>query len=75
MLGRRDQIPEAFWYKRNVRNRKLRLRLPEIPVFLFSFGEKMVFPSEEGFDQELLFACIQAGGARGAVRTSLTALA
>lgn len=49
----------------------LHRRLPEIPVFLFSLAVQD--DSAQDVDDELLLACVRAGGARGALRTALAA--
>ncbi len=48
--------------------RKIRERLPEIPVYLLSLAESdAVGPGPETVDDEIYLACVQAGGARGVI--------
>ncbi len=47
----------------------LHARMPEVPVYLYCAGPD----AAHGLvDEELLVACVRAGGARGVIRTSLT---
>jgi ATP-dependent metalloprotease FtsH len=50
---------------------QLRVRMPEIPVYLFSLEDDRGGLGQSGVDEELLVACVRAGGARGMIRTSL----
>jgi hypothetical protein len=50
---------------------QLHTRLPDTPVFLFSLEGEAANSLGKGVDEELLLACARAGGARGAIRTSL----
>jgi ATP-dependent metalloprotease FtsH len=50
---------------------QLHTRLPDIPVFLFSLEGEGGNSLGKGVDEELVLACARAGGARGAIRTSL----
>lgn len=50
---------------------QIHTRLPETPVYLFCLEEKTAFPASKGADEELLLACVRAGGARGMIRTVL----
>ncbi|MCI0490705.1 MAG: AAA family ATPase [Blastocatellia bacterium] len=52
---------------------QLHLRMPEIPVYLFSLESDSMGLNPKGVDEELLIACVRAGGARGVIRTSLGA--
>lgn len=48
--------------------RKIRERLPTLPVYLLSFAESDEALSAEGsIDEELFMACVHGGGARGMV--------
>jgi ATP-dependent metalloprotease FtsH len=47
---------------------QLHVRLPELPVFLFSLEDGA---TGRAVDEELLLACVRAGGARGVIRTTL----
>ncbi|MBI3795864.1 MAG: AAA family ATPase [Deltaproteobacteria bacterium] len=51
---------------------QLHTRMPDTPVFLFSVedGDPSGFLSR-GVDEELLRACVRAGGARGVIRAAL----
>ena len=49
---------------------ELHARTPEIPVFLFTAGDS-VGGFATSVDEELLLACVRAGGARGVIRSSL----
>ncbi len=49
----------------------LRQRMPEIPVYLFSLAEEALGLEPKGIGEELLIACVRAGGARGVIRTAL----
>ena len=53
---------------------QLHNRMPDVPVYLFSLEENAIGLPGMAIDEELLVACIRAGGARGAVRTSLGGL-
>ncbi len=50
---------------------QLHSRMPDVPVYLFSLEESSIGPARSGVDEELLLACVRAGGARGVIRTSL----
>jgi ATP-dependent metalloprotease FtsH len=49
-------------------------RMPDVPVYLFSLEENEIGLPGAAIDEELLVACVRAGGARGAIRTSLGGL-
>ena len=48
----------------------LHARMPELPVFLYAAGSS-AGGFEPSVDEELLLACVRAGGARGVMRSSL----
>jgi ATP-dependent metalloprotease FtsH len=50
---------------------QLHARMPETPVFLFSLEGSPTGFLSGGVDDELLIACVRAGGARGMIKTSL----
>ena len=50
---------------------QLHTRMPDVPVYLFSLEENGVGLPGTAIDEELLVACVRAGGARGAIRTSM----
>lgn len=50
---------------------QLHARMPETPVFLFAPQGGAGGIAIGGLDEELLLACVRAGGARGAVRPAL----
>jgi ATP-dependent metalloprotease FtsH len=50
---------------------QLHTRMPEVPVYLFSLEDAAGDILRKSIDDELFLACVRAGGARGAVRTSL----
>ena len=49
-------------------------RVPDVPVYLFSLEQNSTGLPGTAIDEELLVACVRAGGARGAIRTSLGGL-
>jgi cell division protease FtsH len=49
---------------------RLHARMPETPVYLFSLEDGAIGCGS--IDEELLLACVRAGGARGAIQTSLS---
>ena len=53
---------------------QLHNRMPDVPVYLFSIEENIIGLPGTAIDEELLVACIRAGGARGVIRTSLGGL-
>ena len=53
---------------------QLHSRMPDIPVYLLSLEGGSTGLARSGVDEELLLACVRAGGARGVVRTSLGSL-
>ena len=61
-----DSVPPAA--RRFARGQRLleqlHRRAPELPIFLLSDGSD---PTAGGIDEELLLACVRAGGARGAM--------
>ena len=50
---------------------QLHARMPDVPVYLLSLEEAITGFGQSSVDEELLLACVRAGGARGAIRTSL----
>jgi hypothetical protein len=50
---------------------QLHARMPEVPVYLFSLENDAIRFTQKGVDEELLIACVRAGGARGVIRTPL----
>jgi ATP-dependent metalloprotease FtsH len=50
---------------------QLHSRMPEVPIYLFSLEHNSVGLPATTIDEELLAACVRAGGARGVIRTSL----
>jgi ATP-dependent metalloprotease FtsH len=50
---------------------QLHARMPDTPVYLLSIEEADIGFGKRGVDEELLLACVRAGGARGVIRTSL----
>jgi ATP-dependent metalloprotease FtsH len=50
---------------------QLHSRMPEVPVYLFSLEQNSAGLPATTIDEELLAACVRAGGARGVIRTSL----
>ncbi len=51
--------------------RKIRDRLPNMPVYLLSLGESEADGAAEGsVDEELFLACVRGGGARGMIVSS-----
>ena len=50
---------------------QLHTRMPDVPVYLFSLEENSMGLPTTAIDEELLVACVRAGGARGAIRASL----
>ncbi|MBI3304582.1 MAG: AAA family ATPase, partial [Deltaproteobacteria bacterium] len=50
---------------------QLHTRMPETPVFLFSLEDDSGGISSNSVNEELLLACVRAGGARGVIGTSL----
>lgn len=53
---------------------RLHNRMPDVPVYLFSLEENSMGLPGTTIDEELLVACVRAGGARGVIRTSLGGL-
>jgi ATP-dependent metalloprotease FtsH len=47
---------------------QLHARMPDIPVYLLSRQDAGTGLGQTGVDEELLLACVRAGGARGAIR-------
>jgi cell division protease FtsH len=52
--------------------RKIRERLPNLPVYLLSIVGSGVSASTRAIDEELFMACVRAGGARGTLITRFT---
>lgn len=50
---------------------RLHARMPEVPIYLLSLQESSGGFVGTGVDEELLLACVRAGGARGAIRTAM----
>jgi ATP-dependent metalloprotease FtsH len=46
----------------------LHMRMPETPIYLMSQDAHAADGASDGIDEELLLACVRAGGARGALR-------
>ena len=50
--------------------RRIRERLPEMPVYLFSLSDSQGESGSDGtIDEELFLACMRAGGARGIIQS------